>query len=696
MQKPQKFLSVTLALIIALSTLLVGTSAITVNAVTPSKVTLVSTAYNTNATVTLGWTAASGANGYQIAKRRITDKAYTYITSTGTSYNDKSVITGTVYYYQVRAFRKSGKKITYGAWSNSKSITTLYRPTITGLNDMDTVLNINWNKILGVSHYKLAFKRTIDKSWNYRYVNNTYFNISNPTKGTTYTIQVCPMNGNLAGRWSLVKMIEISKEVAKPVITHTGLNENTGGIRVTWSGASSCDSYAVYYKKTFDKNWSTTIVKGKNYYEIPGVSGNTYYFQVRGISSGIYSRYSNVGSYYYKNETGSDFVDYSAFKGENDITLKVWVPDKAVSLTRQQVEEFKRAYPGKTFKKIDVMPQGESEAGTMLLNDSAKSIDVMFLPSDMLDKLQKGGHLAPVSFADTVSENNEYSAVKAAAINNKLYAYPETNDNGYLLAYDKRVVSAEQAKTLEGVLAACESKGKKFVFDCNNGFYACAFAFTAGIKIDGFERDGYTQKFTQYNEDEAVAALQAFSKLMHDYSGIFTSTDTARISSGFSKGTVGAGVDGAWNVLADKNALGYNFGAAKLPTINVNGVAKQIVPMVGYKCIGVNSESKFPASAQILALYLSGESCQKQRAQQLGWGTTNKNVQTDPVVTNNPALVAMKENSMVCVVRANIAPTFWSPMGNLGNKLLASNTDPSNKTYFKNLITQTIANVRDE
>ena len=79
MRKSKKILSVTLALIIALSTLIVGTSAITVNAATPSKVTLVSTAYNTNATVTLGWTAASGASGYQIAKKRITDKGYTYL-----------------------------------------------------------------------------------------------------------------------------------------------------------------------------------------------------------------------------------------------------------------------------------------------------------------------------------------------------------------------------------------------------------------------------------------------------------------------------------------------------------------------------------------------------------------------------------------------------------------------------------------
>ena len=72
MMTSKKILSVTLALIIALSTLAAGTSAVTANAaVKPVKVTLKSTAYNSNATVTLGWTAASGARGYQIAKKKI-------------------------------------------------------------------------------------------------------------------------------------------------------------------------------------------------------------------------------------------------------------------------------------------------------------------------------------------------------------------------------------------------------------------------------------------------------------------------------------------------------------------------------------------------------------------------------------------------------------------------------------------------
>lgn len=389
-------------------------------------------------------------------------------------------------------------------------------------------------------------------------------------------------------------------------------------------------------------------------------------------------------------------VDESVFGDEDNITLKVWAPDKAVKLVQQQVEEFKKAYPNKKFTKIEVVAQGEGDAGTQLLNDASVAADVFSFASDQLNKLVDAKVIAEVAFTDYAKETNVEETITAGTIKDKLYAYPETNDNGYYLVYDKTVVSDEQAKTLEGVLEACKAKGKKFIFNCGDGFYACTFAFTGGVKIDGFEEDGTTQKFTQYDEATAVATLQAFSKLMHDYKGTFTSLDVAQISSGFSTGTLGAGVDGSWNTKADQDALKDNFGAAKLPTIKVNGTDTQMISMFGYKYIGVNAASKFPAASQILALYLSGEKCQKERAEQLGWGPSNKKVQEDPVVTGSPVLQAIMQQSKNACVQVNIAPTLWSPMGNLGNKMIADQTKPDDAEYFKKLLKETIENIQDK
>ena len=117
MQKSKKILSVTLALIMVLGVMVVGVPTMTAGAAGgAAPVSLKSTAYNSNATVTIGWQKGSGgATGYQIAKKKLGDKSYSYIYVGGNtkSYNDKSVVCGTIYYYQVRSVYKVGKNTNY-------------------------------------------------------------------------------------------------------------------------------------------------------------------------------------------------------------------------------------------------------------------------------------------------------------------------------------------------------------------------------------------------------------------------------------------------------------------------------------------------------------------------------------------------------------------------------------------------------
>ena len=204
------------------------------------------------------------------------------------------------------------------------------------------------------------------------------------------------------------------------------------------------------------------------------------------------------------------------------------------------------------------------------------------------------------------------------------------------------------------------------------------------------------QKFVKYDEDEAVKTLQAFAKLIKDYRGTFQSLDVANIASGFAGGKCGAGIDGSWDTASNQKALGDNFGAAKLPTINVNGTDKQLISIFGYKYIGVNGSSKFPATAQILAHYLAGEECQLQRTEKLGWGPSNKKVQESKAVTDSPVLKAIGEQAKNACIQVNIANTFWDPMANLGNKIIADTCDPSDAAAMKKLLNETISNVRDE
>lgn len=397
-------------------------------------------------------------------------------------------------------------------------------------------------------------------------------------------------------------------------------------------------------------------------------------------------------------------TDESAFGDETDITLKVWAPDKGVKLAKEQVAAFQKLYPGIKFKKIEVVAQGENDAATQIVNDPNKAADVFSFPSDQLNKLDAAKCLSPVSkaFVADVTAANSESTVKAATLKDSktkedtLYAYPETNDNGYYLVYDKSVVSDKQAEKLEDILKACRDAKRDFIMDCGDGFYACTFAFTAGAVIDGFEEDGETQKFKEYDEDKAVETLMAFAKLMKEYKGTFKSLSPAQIASGFKNKTLGAGVDGSWNSAADKEALGDNYVATKLPTISVGGEDKQLISMFGYKYIGVNAKTKFPRSAHILAYYLASEECQKQRAEQLGWGPSNTKVQETDFVKSDVTLKAITAQSQNAVPQVNIQGTFWQAMGTLGSEMMKDGWKPDDKAKTKELLKSTISDVRDE
>ncbi len=382
---------------------------------------------------------------------------------------------------------------------------------------------------------------------------------------------------------------------------------------------------------------------------------------------------------------------------DGPINLKVWGPDTAQGVLKEQCSKFAEDMKGYAEVNIEVVPQGEADSAALVLNDASAAADVFGFACDNLNKLQRSGNLLKVTTANKekiIAENSEGS-VSAATIDGDLYGYPETGDNSYILVYNKDVVSDEAAKTLEGTLAACKEQNKQFVMDAGNGYYACLFLFTAGAKIDGYEDDGETQKFTEYDEATAVKTMLAFHNLFTEYKDIFVSGDTSKVVDGFKSGTVGAGIDGSWNFAGAKSALGEKAGFAVLPTINVDGTDTQIVNMFGYKLLGVNSSSKYPNASAALAMYLTSEECQLQRAEKLNWGPSNKNAAESDLVKNDQALSAILAQSENSVAQVNVADTFWTPLAQFGNKIIDFN-DPMTEESAKTLFNQTIANVRDE
>ena len=377
------------------------------------------------------------------------------------------------------------------------------------------------------------------------------------------------------------------------------------------------------------------------------------------------------------------------------VELKLWGPEAAQDVLKNQAKSFEELFKDYATIKITVKIQGENDAAKAVLADASSAADVFGFPSDQLNNLVDAKALAEVFFVDEVKENNTAKSVAAATLDGKVYGYPETGDNSYILVYDKRVVSAEQAKSFEGVLDACKAAGKNFVMNAKDGFFGCMFLYTGGLETQGFESDGLTQKLNDYDIDQVTASVKAYADLFKSAGSTFMSDDTIKVNEGFKNGTVAAGIAGSWNMAAIKETLGDNAGYAVIPTININGTATQTINMFGYKFLGVNAQSKFPGTSQVLAHYLTDYGCQMDRAKNLDWAPSNIKAQESEEVMANASMAVFMEQTKYSLPQTGIASVFWDSVKALGVYMLQDGSDLSTEA-LKIEVQKTISSIRDE
>lgn len=121
-----------IALCLTIAVLLAQTTA--VYGAVPAKVNL-SAAQTSKNTVTLNWKKTEGAEGYQIFRKDGAGGTFRKIKSlsgeSSVSFKDTGLDFGKKYYYKVRAFDRTGSKVTKGSFSTTRVVTmTNIRPVL--------------------------------------------------------------------------------------------------------------------------------------------------------------------------------------------------------------------------------------------------------------------------------------------------------------------------------------------------------------------------------------------------------------------------------------------------------------------------------------------------------------------------------------------------------------------------------------
>ena len=345
-------------------------------------------------------------------------------------------------------------------------------------------------------------------------------------------------------------------------------------------------------------------------------------------------------------------------KGEYNVVI--WVGESAVELTKKQVEEFNKTNTDGITIKAEVNPVSEATAADQMLVDVNAGADIYCFAQDQFARLVQGNALNPLGkeAAAVVTAANDPGVVAAGTSGETLYAYPMTSDNGYFMYYDKSVIPEEDVDSLEKLIADCEAADKFFAFETNtSAWYLAGWFFGTGC-VSEWQTDDkgdFISVNDTFNSANGLIAVKGMKKLLDSKCNLSSSSADAFANN------AAIVVTGTWAYDAVKDILGDKMGVADLPSFEVDGKEYHIGSFNGCKLMGVKPSSDIKKQIVLhkLAQFLTDETRQMERFNELSWGPANLNAQKDPAVQANPGLAALLQQNAYSKPQGQIHGSWW-------------------------------------
>ena len=367
------------------------------------------------------------------------------------------------------------------------------------------------------------------------------------------------------------------------------------------------------------------------------------------------------------------------------VALTVWCASEDEELMNQMIGSFKTEYASEAEFNINIEAIGEADCKNELFKDMENGADVFTFADDQLRILVAAGALSPVANADEVRAANIEGASETATINDKMYAYPMTADNGYFLYYNKAYFSEADVQSLNTMLDVAAASGKKVVMDWSAGWYLYSFFGETGMEM-GLNDDGVSNHCNWNATDTEIRGVDVANAMLSiaNNPGFLNATDASFVS-GIQDGSVIARVFGVWDANAVEEAWGENYGATKLPTYQCAGKDVQMASFTGYKMIGVNAYSENEEWAHKLAEWITNEENQTLRFTMRGQGPSNIKAAASPEIMESPAIQAILAQSEYAVPQ-RIGANYWAPAQKFGEQMATGVTPSDLQQYMDSLV----------
>ncbi len=346
-----------------------------------------------------------------------------------------------------------------------------------------------------------------------------------------------------------------------------------------------------------------------------------------------------------------------------DVTLKIWTASEELELMKKMGQSFAAAHPEYNLT-FDISEMGIDEANANLKTDADSAADIFQLASGGVPELTQKGLLLPIGYElDSLRELYPAGAISAVTAEDGLvYAVPFT-PNTFFMYYNKSMFTEDEVKSVETMMAKDLGEGVyNFSFQVSGPWYIESFFYAAGCTL--FGADGKDASSMDWNNANGFAAGQYMIDLVNNPKYLENKDGIAMNM--LREGKLAAHVDGTWNAGPVQEALGENYAAAPLPTININGQDSQLRNFADYKTYAVKSSTAYPLAAQQFAEWICNEENQLARYEDQGVPPCISSLADQ--LSGDVALSALLAQSEFAVAQPNIPQIneYWTPATALG------------------------------
>jgi hypothetical protein len=250
--------------------------------------------------VSLNWSAVSGANSYIVEYKLSSSGNWSQVTAPGNSTSLSSLLSNSQYDWRVQTVCGSNSS----ALSSVSNFTTSAAPScnpptgLTASNITSNSVTLNWSAVSGASSYIVEYKLSSSGNWSQVTASVNSTSLSALLSNSSYDWRVQTVCGsNSSGLSSVSTFTTLVGGACNAPSNLNSTNVTSSSASLTWSAVNGASSYNVEYKISSASNW-TSISASTNSINISGLSPNSQYsWRVQSVCGGSSSVFSFQSSF---------------------------------------------------------------------------------------------------------------------------------------------------------------------------------------------------------------------------------------------------------------------------------------------------------------------------------------------------------------------------------------------------------------